>query len=85
MSLLVECADQAEMDRYWEALLAGGGEESMCGWLKDRYGMSWQVCHTGWESVLDGTQPERAAKGMAAMMQMRKIDIAAIEAAMSAT
>jgi predicted 3-demethylubiquinone-9 3-methyltransferase (glyoxalase superfamily) len=85
VSLLVECKDQDEIDHYWDALLAGGGEESMCGWLKDRFGLSWQVSHTGWESVLDGSQPERAARGMQAMMQMRKIDIAALEAAMDAT
>jgi predicted 3-demethylubiquinone-9 3-methyltransferase (glyoxalase superfamily) len=80
LSITVDCADQAEIDHYWEALVAGGGEEGPCGWLKDRYGLSWQVVPSDWDAIYT-KDPERAAKVFAAMMRMRKIDIAALEAA----
>lgn len=80
VSLLVECADQAEVDRYWAAL-ADGGDEVQCGWLKDRYGLSWQICPSELGSLLDDSQPERADRAMRAMLGMVKIDIAAIRAA----
>ncbi|MFP5377805.1 MAG: VOC family protein [Acidimicrobiia bacterium] len=80
VSLLVECADQAEVDRYWAAL-ADGGDEVQCGWLKDRYGLSWQVCPSELGSLLDDSRPERADRAMRAMLGMVKIDIAAIRAA----
>jgi len=80
ISICVEVADQAELDRYWEALIADGGEEGPCGWCKDRFGLSWQVVPANWEEVYSG-DPARAAAVFAAMMQMGKLDIAALEAA----
>ena len=62
ISLLVNCADQDEVDFYWERLLEGGGEESQCGWLKDRYGLSWQVCPENWAEFLQDSDPARAAR-----------------------
>lgn len=52
ISLMIPCKDQAEIDYYWESLTANGGEESMCGWLKDKYGLSWQVCPENWEELI---------------------------------
>ena len=80
-SLLVRCADQAEVDYYWERLLAGGGEESMCGWLKDRFGISWQVVPDALMELLGDPDPQRAARATAAMLKMRKMDIAALRRA----
>jgi predicted 3-demethylubiquinone-9 3-methyltransferase (glyoxalase superfamily) len=80
VSLLIECADQAELDYYWDTLSAGG-EESQCGWLKDRYGLSWQVVPAGWEKALNDPDQARAQRAMKAMLGMQKIDIAALEAA----
>jgi len=81
VSLLINCADQDEIDYYWDKLTADGGQESQCGWLKDKFGLSWQVCPTGWEKTLNDPDPERARRAMEAMLGMQKIDIAAIEAA----
>ena len=81
ISLVIECQDQAEVDRYWAALTADGGEESMCGWLKDKYGVSWQVVPVRWMDLLHEGDPERYKPAFDALMQMRKIDIAALEAA----
>ena len=81
ISFVLPCADQAEVDHYWNALLADGGRESQCGWLKDRFGLSWQVTPVALtEAIAD---PDRAAakRAMEAMMQMVKIDVAAIERA----
>jgi len=83
-SLLVRCADQAEVDYYWERLLAGGGEESMCGWLKDRFGVSWQVVPDALMELLGDPDPQRAARATEAMLKMRKIDIAALRRASDA-
>ena len=83
-SLLVRCVDQAEVDYYWERLLAGGGEESMCGWLKDRFGVSWQVVPDALMELLGDPDPQRAALATAAMLKMRKIDIAALRRAADA-
>lgn len=80
VSVVVDCADQAEIDHYWDALRADGGEEGPCGWLKDRFGLSWQVVPAHWDEIASG-DPDRAAKVFAAMMQMKKLDIAALEAA----
>jgi predicted 3-demethylubiquinone-9 3-methyltransferase (glyoxalase superfamily) len=82
-SLVVECRDQAEIDRYWSALTADGGRESMCGWLKDKFGFSWQVVPELIPTML-AEDPVRAEKAMAAAMTMRKLDLAAIEAAAAA-
>ncbi|MEV6259785.1 VOC family protein [Streptomyces sp. NPDC051784] len=81
VSLSVDCADQAEVDRLWEALTADGGEESMCGWLKDRYGLSWQIVPRALPELLGGSDRERADRVMKAMMGMRKLDVKALEEA----
>jgi len=81
VSFQIDCADQAETDYYWDALLADGGEESVCGWLKDRYGLSWQVVPRRLVELMTDDDPARASRAMRAMLQMRKIDIGAIEAA----
>jgi predicted 3-demethylubiquinone-9 3-methyltransferase (glyoxalase superfamily) len=81
VSLIIDCKDQAEVDYYWEKLTADGGEESMCGWLKDKFGFSWQVVPTGWVEMLTDPDPERVKRATEAMYQMRKLDIAALEKA----
>ena len=80
VSFAIRCRDQAEVDHYWERLTDGGGEESMCGWLKDKYGLSWQVVP---EQLIEinNTGGERARRAMSAVMTMRKIDIAVLLAA----
>lgn len=80
VSLLIDCADQHEVDHYWEALSAGG-ETSMCGWLKDRYGLSWQVCPDELGGLLADADPGRAERAFRAMLSMAKIDISAVRAA----
>ena len=84
ISFLITCADQAEVDRYWDQLLAGGGEEQMCGWLKDRFGLCWQVVPAGLDEVLNDSDPDRARRATAAMLQMRRLDLAALRAAADA-
>ena len=81
VSISVETDDQAETDRLWAALTANGGEESHCGWLKDRYGVSWQVFPRRLTELTLKADKEVAAKAIAAMMKQKKIDIAEIEAA----
>lgn len=81
MSLQVECEDQAEVDRLWDALLDGGGSEMACGWLKDRWGVPWQITPRRLTELLADPDPGRARRAMEAMMEMVKIDIAAIERA----
>jgi predicted 3-demethylubiquinone-9 3-methyltransferase (glyoxalase superfamily) len=81
VSLLVDVADQVELDRYWDALLAGGGVESQCGWLKDKYGLSWQVAPTELNELYRDDDPARAKRAIEAMFTMKKLDIAAIRAA----
>jgi predicted 3-demethylubiquinone-9 3-methyltransferase (glyoxalase superfamily) len=83
ISLLINCKDQDEVDYYWSKLTAGG-EESQCGWLKDKYGLSWQVVPEGMEAMLNDPDQGRAERGMRAMLGMKKIDLAAIEAAAAA-
>ncbi len=80
VSFLITCKDQAEVDRYWDALTAGG-EEVQCGWLKDRYGLAWQVVPEGMEEMLGDPDRERANRAMTAMLGMVKIDLEAIKAA----
>jgi predicted 3-demethylubiquinone-9 3-methyltransferase (glyoxalase superfamily) len=80
ISLLINCADQAEVDYYWEKL-SEGGEEGQCGWLKDKYGLSWQVVPPGMAETLGDPDPERAERAMKAMLGMKKLDVAALEAA----
>jgi predicted 3-demethylubiquinone-9 3-methyltransferase (glyoxalase superfamily) len=81
ISLSIDCEDQAEVDRYWDALLAGGGEPSVCGWLKDRFGLSWQVVPRRMTELF--ASPDRAAaeRAMKAMLDMVKIDVAELERA----
>lgn len=80
-SISVLTRDQPETDRLWTALLADGGSESRCGWLKDRYGLSWQIVPETLPKLLSSPDKEAAGRAKAAMMTMQKIDIAALEAA----
>lgn len=80
VSFAIECETQDEIDYYWGKLLEGG-EESQCGWLKDRYGLSWQVVPTGMEELFADPDKGRAERAMKAMLGMRKLDIAALRAA----
>lgn len=79
-SFSVLCEDQAEVDRYWAALTEGG-EESQCGWLKDRYGLSWQVVPAALPQILGNPDPVKARRATEAMLKMTKLDITALEAA----
>ncbi len=81
ISFVINCEDQAEVDSYWEQLTADGGEEGPCGWLKDRFGVSWQVVPTALPRLLTQPDPEKAKRVFAAMMEMKKLDIAGLEAA----
>ena len=78
---MIDCQDQAEVDRYWEALVKGGGEYSVCGWLKDRFGVSWQVVPRQLNEMLEGSDHDAAERATKAMLQMTKIDIAKLEEA----
>ena len=80
ISLVVHCENQQEVDHFWEKLTAGG-QEVQCGWLKDKFGMSWQVTPRVLLEMIADKDPARAARAMAAMMTMKKIDIAALEEA----
>ena len=80
VSFQIECADQDEIDRYWDTLTEGG-EEVQCGWCKDRYGLSWQVVPTGMEELFADPDQTRAERAMQAMFGMRKLDIEALQAA----
>jgi predicted 3-demethylubiquinone-9 3-methyltransferase (glyoxalase superfamily) len=77
VSFVIDCDTQAEIDRYWELLTADGGEEGHCGWLKDKFGVSWQVVPTVLAELM--SNPDRAENVMAAFMKMKKFDIAALE------
>jgi predicted 3-demethylubiquinone-9 3-methyltransferase (glyoxalase superfamily) len=81
VSFHINCDDQAEVDYFWEKLTADGGEEVQCGWLKDRFGVSWQVVPAGFEDVWSSGDPARAERAMKAMMGMKKLDLAALQAA----
>src|SRR5436305_5795976 len=81
VSLMIDCADQAEVDYYWARLTEGGGQPGPCGWLKDRYGLSWQVVPTELERLLNDPDQGRAQRAMAAMLKMGKLDVAALRAA----
>ena len=80
VSFQIECADQDEIDYYWEKL-TDGGEEGPCGWCKDRYGLSWQVVPEGMAELFDREDQEPARRAMEAMFQMKKLDLAALQAA----
>jgi predicted 3-demethylubiquinone-9 3-methyltransferase (glyoxalase superfamily) len=77
----VSCADQDEVDRYWDALTADGGAEQPCGWLKDRWGLSWQIVPDRLVELIRDPDTDRSHRAVQAMLGMRKIDIAALEAA----
>jgi predicted 3-demethylubiquinone-9 3-methyltransferase (glyoxalase superfamily) len=81
ISFQIDCKDQSEVDYYWEALTADGGEESMCAWCKDKYGLSWQVVPAVLPKLIGGSDPAGAQRAMQAMLQMRKIDVATLEKA----
>ncbi|MEV0254476.1 VOC family protein [Streptomyces sp. NPDC050732] len=80
VSFQIDCADQAEVDHYWTKLSAGG-QEGPCGWLKDKYGLSWQVVPTALGELLADPDAERAQRAMRAMLGMGKLDVAALRAA----
>lgn len=81
ISLVVLCDDQDELDRYWNALIEGGGTPAMCGWLTDRFGVRWQIVPSAMDVLMASDDPERVKRVATAMMQMVKFDIAALEAA----
>jgi predicted 3-demethylubiquinone-9 3-methyltransferase (glyoxalase superfamily) len=81
VSFFVNCETQEEVDYYWEKLTADGGEESMCGWLKDKYGLSWQIIPTALGRLMGDPDPAKAKRVMDAMLQMRKIKVADLERA----
>ena len=83
VSFQIDCEDQAEVDYFWERL-SDGGQEGPCGWLKDRYGLSWQVVPTGIDELFADPDPKRAERAMAAMLKMGKLDIAALRRAAEA-
>jgi predicted 3-demethylubiquinone-9 3-methyltransferase (glyoxalase superfamily) len=77
ISFVVQCENQKEIDYYWDKLLAGGGKPVQCGWLKDKYGLSWQVVPAGMEKLF--SNPKKAERAMQAMLKMVKLDIKALE------
>jgi predicted 3-demethylubiquinone-9 3-methyltransferase (glyoxalase superfamily) len=81
VSFAIDCETQEEVDRYWNALTADGGAEQPCGWLKDKFGLSWQVNPTILGKMLDDPDPQKAKRVMEAMLKMKKIDIAALQRA----
>ncbi len=81
ISFVVNCETQEEVDHFWEKLTADGGKEIQCGWLQDKYGVSWQIVPTVLLKLVNDPDPERARKAMTAMLQMKKIDIAALHRA----
>lgn len=80
-SMQIRCETQAEVDHFWERLIEGGGEHSECGWLKDRWGLSWQVVPNAYYRLITDPDPERVQRTMDAMLKMKKLDIEALEAA----
>ena len=84
VSFKIDCADQAEVDRLWDALLADGGKAEQCGWLKDRYGVSWQIVPTVLGTMMADPDREKARRAAEAMMKMVKLDIAGLQAAYEA-
>jgi predicted 3-demethylubiquinone-9 3-methyltransferase (glyoxalase superfamily) len=84
ISLMVLCDDQAELDRYWDGLLQGGGQTEACGWLRDKYGLCWQIVPAGFEEMMGDPDRDKARRVAEAMMKMVKLDIAALRAAYDA-
>lgn len=85
ISFLIDCQDQAEVDHYWDALLADGGEPGPCGWLKDRYGVSWQVVPRRLQEMVNSDDAAAAERATLAMLHMSKLDVAELEAAYRGT
>ena len=81
ISLVVHCRSQQEIDHFWNGLIANGGAESQCGWLKDRYGLSWQIVPSALPHLIGGPDKAGAQRAMQAMLQMKKLDIASLEKA----
>ena len=81
VSLQIDCADQDEVDHFWEGLIAGGGEHGQCGWLKDRFGLSWQVIPREMQQYLGGPDPDGARRAMQAMLEMQRLVIADLRTA----
>jgi predicted 3-demethylubiquinone-9 3-methyltransferase (glyoxalase superfamily) len=81
VSFVVDCRDQAEVDHHWDALTADGGEPGPCGWLKDKYGLSWQIVPRALNELLADPDPERAGRAMQAMLKMTKLNIAELQSA----
>jgi predicted 3-demethylubiquinone-9 3-methyltransferase (glyoxalase superfamily) len=81
VSFVVECKDQAELDAYWAKLTAGGGKEVECGWLKDKYGLPWQIVPAEWHKWLGSGDPARSERVMTEVMKMKKLDIATMRKA----
>jgi predicted 3-demethylubiquinone-9 3-methyltransferase (glyoxalase superfamily) len=81
ISFVIDCEDQAEVDRLWEALTANGGSPGQCGWLKDRFGMSWQIVPRQLGEMLGDPDPEKSRRAMEAMLKMSKIDIVTMRVA----
>ena len=81
ISFMVSCESQEEVDKLWEKLTADGGEEGQCGWLKDKFGVSWQIVPTRLYDLINGPDPVRAQRATQAMLQMKKLDVAALERA----
>ena len=81
ISMVVLCEDQAELDRYWNGLLQGGGKEEQCGWLRDRYGLAWQIVPRVMDEMMADKDVARAKRVATAMLQMVKLDIAKLKAA----
>jgi predicted 3-demethylubiquinone-9 3-methyltransferase (glyoxalase superfamily) len=84
ISFVIDCEDQAEVDRLWDTLTADGGEPGPCGWLKDRFGMSWQITPRRLNELLDDPDPDRARRAMEAMLKMGKLEVAELERAADA-
>jgi predicted 3-demethylubiquinone-9 3-methyltransferase (glyoxalase superfamily) len=80
VSFQIDCEDQAEVDYFWDRL-GDGGQEGPCGWIKDRYGLSWQVVPKGMEALFSDPDPKRAERAMQAMLGMSKLDLAAVQRA----
>jgi predicted 3-demethylubiquinone-9 3-methyltransferase (glyoxalase superfamily) len=81
ISFVVHCNTQQEVDTYWNKLLQGGGQESQCGWLKDKFGLSWQIVPTILGQLLSDPDPEKSKRAMEAMLEMKKIDIPTLQRA----
>lgn len=81
ISFQIPCNNQSEIDKYWNLLVADGGQESQCGWLKDKFGVSWQVTSSEMMNYLGGSDPDGAQRATQAMLKMTKIDLAAIKSA----